>query len=93
MDEFGDRSVTASLDAGISSLDEIELEQRYSLNTDPIDLDEYPWAGRSLGGLENTHPAIESQNLGKHSSFLIFDVLLLSNKLIQYRLPMTEAAG
>ena len=86
MSEFGDQSVAASFDAGISSPDEIELGQPHSSNTEPIDLDEYPWAGRSLGGLENTLPATQSQNLGKHSSYSIFDVFLLSDELIQYGL-------
>ena len=76
----------ASLDTGISSPDEIELQEHHSSNTEGIDLDEYPWAGRSLGELKNTPPAIESQNLGRHSSYPIFDVLLLSDELIQYRL-------
>ena len=74
MDEFGDRSVTETLDTGISSPDEIELEGRHSSNTERIDLDEFPWASRSLGELENTPPAIEPHNLGKHSSYSIFDV-------------------
>ena len=72
MDEFGDRSVTETLDTGISSPDEIELEERHSSNTERIDLDEFPWAGRSLGELENT-PAVESHNSGKHSSYSIFN--------------------
>ena len=74
MDEFGDRSVTETLDTGISSPEEIELEERHSLNTEWIDLDEVPWAGRSFGELENAPPAVESQKLGKHSSYSIFDV-------------------
>ena len=72
MNEFGDRNVTESLDTGISSPDEIALEERHSSNTKPIDPDEYPWAGRNLGELENT-PSVESQNSGKHSSYSIFD--------------------
>ena len=69
MDEFGDRTVTETLDTGISSPDEIGLEERHAPNTERIDFDEYPWAGRSLGELENTS-AVESQNSGKHSSIL-----------------------
>ena len=72
MDEFGDRSVTETLDTGIASPDEIELEEHHPSNTEQIDLDEYPWVGRSLGELENT-PAVESQNSGKHSALSIFD--------------------
>ena len=72
MDEFGDRSVTETLDMGSSSPDEIELEERHSSNPERIDLDEFPWAGRSLGELENT-PAVESQNSGKPASYSIFD--------------------
>ena len=72
MDEFGDRTVTETLDTGISSPDEIELEEHNSSNTERIDFDEFPWGGRSLGELENT-PAVESQKLGKHSSCSIFD--------------------
>ena len=72
MDEFGDRSVTETLDTGISSPDKIELEEHHSSNTERIDLDEFPWAGRSLGELENT-PAVESQNSGEHSSYSIFN--------------------
>ena len=68
MDEFGDRTVTETLDTGISSPDEIELGQRHSSNTERIDLDEFPWVGRSLGELENT-PAVESQNSGNHFIF------------------------
>ena len=77
MDEFGDQSVTETLDTGISSLDKIELKECHSLNTEQIDLDEFPWAGRSLRELENT-PAVESQNSGKHSSYSIFDVCCCS---------------
>ena len=77
MDEFGDRSVTETLYTGISSPEEIELEERHSSNTDRIDLDEFPWVGRSLGELENT-PAVESQNSGEHSSYSIFDVCYCS---------------
>ena len=73
MDEFGDRSVTETLDPGISSPDEIELAERHSANTERIDLDEFPGAGRSLGELENT-PAFGSQNSGEHSSYSILDV-------------------
>ena len=72
MDEFGDRSVTETLDTGISSPDEIELEERHAWNTEGIDVEEFPWAERSLGELENT-PAVESQNSGKHFSYSIFD--------------------
>ena len=68
MDEFGDRSVTETLD--IAAPNEIELEERHVSNIERIDLDEFPWAGRSLGELENAPPAIESQNSGKHSSYL-----------------------
>ena len=68
MDEFGDRTVTETLDTGTSSPDEIELEERHPSDTERIDLDEYPWAGRSLGELENEPPAVRSQNPGKHSS-------------------------
>ena len=82
MDEFGDWSVTETLDTGISP-GEID---RHSSNTEWIDLDEYPWAGRSFGELKNTPPPIESQNSSKHSSYSISDVLLLSDRLIQYRL-------
>ena len=74
MDEFGDWSVTETLDTGISSPDEIELEERHASDTERIDLDEFPWAGRSLGELENIPPVVESQNSGKHSSYSIFDV-------------------
>ena len=59
MDEFGDRTITETLDTGISSPDEIKLEERHSSNTERIDLDEFPWAGRSLGELEST-PGVES---------------------------------
>ena len=82
IDEFGDRSVTETLDTGISPGE----TDRHSSNIERIDLDEYPWAGRSFGELENTPPSIESQNSSKHSSYSISDVLLLSDKLIQYRL-------
>ena len=77
MDEFGDRSVTETLDTGISSPDEIELEEHRALDTERIDLDEFPWAGRSLGELENS-ASVESQNSGKHSSYSIFDVCCCS---------------
>ena len=73
MDEFGDQSVTETLDTGITSPDEIELEERHTSNTEPIDFDEFPWGGRSLGELESTPPVVESQNLGNHSSYSIFD--------------------
>ena len=73
MDEFGDRTVTETLDTGISSPDEIELEERHASNTERTDLEEFPWVGRSLGELENEPPAVESQNSGKHSSYSIFD--------------------
>ena len=73
MDEFGDRTVTETHDTGISSPDEIELEERHSSNTEPIDSDEFPWAGRSLGEMESTPPVVDSQNSGKHPSFTIFD--------------------
>ena len=73
MDEFGDWTVTETLDTGISLPDQIELEEHHYSHTEWIDLDEYPWVGRSLGELENTPPAVESQNLGKHSSYSIFE--------------------
>ena len=41
MDEFGDRSVTETLDIGISSPEDIELEEGHSSNTEGIDLDEF----------------------------------------------------
>ena len=72
MDEFGDRSITETLNTGITSPDGIELEECHSSNTERIDLDEYPWAGRSLGELENTPFAVGSQNLGEHSAYSIF---------------------
>ena len=74
MDEFGDRSIAETLDTGISSPDKIELNKRHISNTEWIDLDEFPWAGRSLGELENTLPAVESQNSSKYSSYSIIDV-------------------
>ena len=74
MDEFGDRSVTETLDTGISLTDETELEERHSSNTEQIDLDEFPWVGMSLGELKNTPPAIGSQDSGKHSSYPIFRI-------------------
>ena len=80
MDEFGDRTVTETLDTGISSLEKIELEEPHASNTERINLDEFPWAGRSLRELESTPPVVESQNSGKHSSYYI------SDELIQYRL-------
>ena len=64
MDEFGDRNLTESLETGIHSSDEIELQDLPASNTDRVDLDEYPWAGRSLGEIENT-PPVASQNSGK----------------------------
>ena len=70
VDEFGDRSVTESLDTGITSPDEIELEERHSTHTERIDLDEFPWAGRSLGELETAPPVVETQGSGKPSSAL-----------------------
>ena len=74
MDEFGDRSVTETLYTGISSPEDIGLEERHSPNTERIDLDEFPWAGRGLGELENISPAFESQNSGKYSSYSIFRI-------------------
>ena len=61
MDEFGDWNLTESIDTGILSSDEMDLP---ASNTDHIDLDEYPWAGRSLGEMENT-PPVASQTSGK----------------------------
>ena len=58
MDEFGDRSITETLDTGSMSVDETELEDRHSTHTERIDLDEFPWAGGSLGELENAQPAL-----------------------------------
>ena len=72
MNEFGDWSIAGTLDTEIFSPDEIQLEERHTSNTERIDLDEFPWVGRSLGELENT-PVVESQNSGKHSSYSIFD--------------------
>ena len=72
MNEFNDRSVTETLDTGISSPDEIELEERHPSDTERIDLDEFPWVGRSLGEMESTPPVIECQNSGKHSSYSVF---------------------
>ena len=68
MDEFGDRSITETLDTGIVSADEIELEERHSTHTERIDLDEFPWAGRSLGELETAQHVMETQGSGKPSS-------------------------
>jgi hypothetical protein len=64
MDEFGDRSVTGTFETGISSPEEIELQDRHTSGTDWIDLSEYPWAGKSLGELERP-PVAESQNSGR----------------------------
>ena len=72
MDEFGNQTITETLDTGISSPDEIELKEHHTSNTEQIDLNEFPWVGRSLGELENT-PAVESQNSGKHFSYSIFN--------------------
>ena len=68
MNEFGDRSITETLDTGITSPDEIELEDRHSTHTERIDLDELPWAGRSLGELETAQHVMETQGSGKPSS-------------------------
>jgi hypothetical protein len=67
MDEFGDRSVigTGTLETGISSSEEIELQDRHTSSADRIDLSEYPRAGRSLGELESIPPVVESQNSGR----------------------------
>jgi hypothetical protein len=67
VDEFGDRSITGTLDTGISSPDDIELQECHSSNTGQIDLEEFPWAGRSFGELENRSREIGSQNSGKYS--------------------------
>jgi hypothetical protein len=42
MDEFGDRSITGTLETGISSPEEIELEDRHTSSADQIDLSDYP---------------------------------------------------
>ena len=68
MDEFGDRSITETLDTGIMSPDGIELEERHSTHTERIDLNEFPWAGRSLGELETVQPAQETQASGETST-------------------------
>jgi hypothetical protein len=47
MDEFVDRSVTGTLETGISSPEEIELQDSHTSSGDRIDLSEYPWAGSS----------------------------------------------
>ena len=60
MDEFGDQSITETLD--IFSLEYIEFKDCHALNTEWIDLDEFPWVQRSLGELENTAPAVEPHN-------------------------------
>ena len=55
MDEFGDWSRSETLGTGISfSEDAIEGQDQTASNTERIDLDEYPWAVRSLGEVENT---------------------------------------
>ena len=72
MDEFGDQSITETLNTGISLSEYIKLKERHALNTEWIGLDEFPWAQRSLGELENT-PAVEPHNSDKHSSYSIFD--------------------
>jgi hypothetical protein len=61
MDEFGDWSVTGTLETGFSSLEEIELQDRHTSSADRINLSEYPWAGRILG----EPPVVESQDLGR----------------------------
>jgi hypothetical protein len=66
MDEFGDRSVTGTLETGISSPEELELEDRHT-SADLIDLNEYPWAGRGLGELESKPPVVEQQDSGNLS--------------------------
>jgi hypothetical protein len=65
MDEFGDWSVTGTLETGISSPEEIELQGSHTSRGDRIDLSEYPWAGRSLGELESIPPVVESQDSGR----------------------------
>jgi hypothetical protein len=67
VDEFGDRSITGTLGTGIS-VDDIELQESHSSNTEHIDLDEFPWASRSVRELENRSSANEPQNSGKLSS-------------------------
>ena len=84
MEEFGDPKVTASLDAGISTPNELEPEDGFASNTDGIDLDEFPWVGRSLGELEDT-PPVASQNSGK-IYFQFWQVV--SFMMIQYCLQM-----
>jgi hypothetical protein len=64
MDEFGDQSVTGTLETGISSREEIELQDHHTSSAD-WNLSEYPWAGRSLGELESIPPVVESQNSGR----------------------------
>ena len=71
IDEFGDRNVTEAFDTGISSSDVIELQDIPASDTECINLDEYPWAGVSLGELDNTL-AMVPQHSGKLSLSLLF---------------------
>lgn len=67
MDEFGNGSVAETLDIRITSPDAIEREHR-PIHTERIDLDEYPWAGRSLEEMESALPIAETQGSGNLSS-------------------------
>jgi hypothetical protein len=87
VDEFGDRSITGTPDTGSSSPDDIELQECHSSNTGQIDLDEFPWAGMSLGGLENRSREIESQNSGKLLPIAFLDV---TRNCLQGQFPECE---
>jgi hypothetical protein len=64
MDEFGEMSVIGTLETGISSPEDIELQDRHRSSSDRIDLNDYP---RGEGELESIPPVFGPQNSGRFS--------------------------
>ena len=64
VDDFGDRGVTDTLDTGITTPDEIEVEDRRSTHTGGVDLDEYLRTRRSSEELEDAQPIGENRSSG-----------------------------
>jgi hypothetical protein len=62
MDEFGEMSVIGTLETGISSPEDIELQDRHRSGADRIDLNEYP---RGEGELESIPPVVGSHSSGR----------------------------
>jgi hypothetical protein len=62
MDDFCEMRVIGTLETGISSPEDIELQDRHRSGSDRIDLNDYP---KGEGELESIPPVVGPQNSGR----------------------------